>query len=121
MFVNGAYVFYVPPESNGNVTDSFAFTVSDTFGGTAHGTVVLTVPRAPLAGAAISPELSNGVVRLKFSGVPGQVYLVQRATNMVEPVYWETLASLVADAYGRFAYNDTNPPPNAAFYRAAAP
>ncbi len=119
--VSGAFIYYTPPATNGNVTDSFTYTVSDEFYDTTEGMVVLTVPALPPAGQPISIEPTNGVVHLRFSGIPGQLYLIQRATNMIEPVYWVTLTNIVADRYGRFEYTDTTPPPGAAFYRAVAP
>jgi hypothetical protein len=119
--LNGTFIYYTPPATNGNVTDSFTYTVCDIFDEGVEGMVVLTVPALPPAGATISAQPTNGVVHVQFSGIPGQLYAVQRATNMIEPVYWVTLTNIVADAYGRFEYYDTNPPPGAAFYRAAVP
>lgn len=121
VIVSSTFIYYTPPATNGNVTDSFTYTVSDEFYATADGMVVLTVPESPPTGQVISIEPTNGIVQITFSGIPGQLYLIQRATNMIEPVYWVTLTNIVADPYGRFGYTDTAPPPGAAFYRAVAP
>lgn len=119
--VNGKFIYYTPPATNGNMTDSFTYTVCDIFDDGVEGMVLLTVPAQPPAGAIISAQPTNGVVHIQFSGIPGQLYAIQRATNMIEPVYWLTLTNIVADAYGRFEYHDTSPPAGAAFYRAVVP
>ena len=57
--------------------------------------------------------------RLRFAGIPGRSYDVQRAPAVDGP--WTTLATLVAPLHGIIEHLDANPPPGAAFYRTVAP
>ena len=58
-------------------------------------------------------------LRLRFTGVPGSNYNIERAPSPTGP--WSTLANPTAPFDGLIEYIDTNPPTGAAFYRTAQP
>lgn len=116
----GGFIFYSPAATGGNLDDSFAYTVTDTGGATGQGTITLSVPAVSGARAAIGNVVSSGAIQLQFDGIPGFSYAIQRASpNPGGP--WATLATVTADLYGRFFYDDASPPAGAVFYRAVSP
>ena len=67
----------------------------------------------------VSIELVPTGVRLRFTGVPGRSYTIERAPAVTGP--WSTLATPTAPPGGLIEYVDTNPPAGAAFYRLRSP
>ncbi len=59
------------------------------------------------------------VPRLRFTGVPGCTYDVQRAPTVTGP--WTTISSIIAPASGLIEYADASAPPGQSFYRAVLP
>lgn len=112
-------VNYMPP--GGFVgADSFTYTLSDGFGGTALGLVNVKV--ANLAYEllrVVSVNVSAGGVTMVFVGLPGEQYQMQ--TNDFLTVPWTNLGALIiADPSGNFEYLDTRTPqPPQRFYRPA--
>ena len=88
------------------------------------GTVTVTVGTSPTAGDAVTtnpPKFTlqeNGAITLKFLGIPGRIYQIQRSTDMSE---WATIASVTANGTGAITFTDDNPPQPNAFYRLALP
>jgi hypothetical protein len=118
--IASGFIFYSPAPTDGDIDDSFTYTVTDACGANGQGTINLTVPAVSGARAAIRSFPSGRTIQLQFDGVPGFSYAVQRASpDPGGP--WVTLATVTADQYGRFFYDDTSPPPGAAFYRAISP
>ncbi len=122
---NAGHIFYVPPSASGNVTDSFNYTVMDTFGAVSSGMVVVTIapdsnePSVNLTGLTTLP---NGSAQIGFAGIPGRSYLIQATTNLVPPITWTTLSTNVAGTNGLFQYIDLDATNfNARFYRTAQP
>ena len=124
---NATHIFYSNPN---NVEDEFSYTVRDVgpvyrAGDTVRtgtGTIRITV-RAP-AGTnfnAVAISFTNGVVGLRFAGIPGYSYAVQRTTDLTPPVAWATLHTTNAPPPGLFDFIDETPPAGAAFYRTAQP
>jgi len=113
---NATYVLYSPARGN-NVTDRFAYTVSDGTT-TASGTIVVSMQGDPggLTANLVSLTFQDGKPTVTFSGIPGYAYVVQRATDVNGT--WTDLTTLVASAQGLFQYTDNNPPQGSAFYRA---
>ena len=112
-------VTYSPPAAFTGL-DQFSYTISDGRGGSATAQVVVLVVSGSLPGAnqvSLTPVGSG--YRLRFAGIPGRSYDVQRAPAVDGP--WATLATLVAPLHGIIEYLDANPPPGAAFYRTVAP
>ena len=54
-------------------------------------------------------------VRLRFTGVPGRSYDIERAPAVTGP--WSTINNQTAPASGFLEYLDADPPAAAAFYR----
>jgi hypothetical protein len=110
---NATYIFY---RLAADVSDSFPYIVSN---GTETATNTITVSVVPISGSfAKSLIVTNGTVTVKFFGIPGLLYDVQRTTSMAEPVVWVTLTQspLAPGADGSFSYTDTSAPLGAAFY-----
>jgi hypothetical protein len=101
---------YTPP-LNFTGTDSFSVTVSDGLL-TTPGTVSIMVDNGPSGNGTtlLSITPAGPDVQLKFVGVPGAHYLVQRSETLFPPVIWTTLATVTADVSGYASYLDTSPP-----------
>jgi hypothetical protein len=102
-------------------TDRFSYTIGDGRGGTATAQVEVLVASGNLPSAnKVSLELlAGGSVRVRFAGIPGHNYLVQRATDVEGP--WTTAATLTAPLHGLIEYVDASPPQPTAFYRTTVP
>ncbi len=131
MSTNGAtimsdsnYVHYLPPATNADVTDAFSYTVTDNFGATNQGTVVITVffPNGPSVNITSIVTLGNGTSLISFAGIPNRTYLIQATTNVTPTILWTTLSTNTAGTNGLFQYNDldsTNFPTR--YYRTSTP
>lgn len=114
----GGSVTYTPlPGFTG--VDRFFYTVIDGHGGLATAAVEVLVVYGSLPGPnRVSLTPTAGGFLLRFAGVAGTSYQVQRSTNLVD---WETLTTRVAPLHGILEYEDTAPPQPAAFYRTKTP
>ena len=80
---------------------------------------------AYLARAIINPPVltlernASGTNFIRFSGVPGTAYHLQRAPGLAGP--WPNIATNIAPAQGRIEVGDSSPPQNQAFYRVVEP
>jgi len=120
----GGYIQYSPANNSTNL-DYFTYTVTDGLGGTATGTIfVSVVPATGKNSGAIT--VSTGVAKLPtvtFAGIPGYMYVVQRATNLTPPIAWVNISTNTAPASGLMTNTDgfaglSIPPyPTSAFYR----
>jgi Invasin, domain 3/Bacterial Ig-like domain (group 3) len=124
VFIDGHYVIYQPPATNGNVMDAFNYTVSDSFGATNTGLVVITILGSPTAQSMniTGITMTNGNTLIKFAGIPGYHYYVQASTNLPPTATWVTIGTNTAGANGLFQFLDTqasNYP--ARYYRTASP
>jgi autotransporter-associated beta strand protein len=123
---NGTYIFY---SSTNNLTEAIAFTVRDVRSYRAGDTVrtatayLYITAEAPAGtnGNAVDISFTNGVVGMRFAGIPGYAYEIQRATNLTPPVAWTTLHSTNAPTEGLFDFIDLTPPVGSAYYRTAQP
>jgi len=113
---NSSLMLYVNTNS---VNDQFNYTVSDGFGGTATGTIVINYYPFPVVGQNASVTISGGTTALSFLGIPNFRYGIERSTNMTD---WAVILITNAPANGAFHYTDnfsdlgTNVPATA-FYR----
>jgi hypothetical protein len=103
---NSTYIFYTPNGVTG--TDSFTYTVSDGNGGTDTATVTINV--VPQGGIAKTITVTGTQsVSVKFYGIPGIQYDVQKSTDLGDPNGWQTLnlTPISPEADGSFGINDT--------------
>jgi hypothetical protein len=77
----GSVMLYTPGASDAN--DSFTYTVSDGRGGVASGTLDVQIDPASVIGQT-SPrlEVQGGQISVKFYGVPGCTYVVERSLDL---------------------------------------
>ena len=118
---NGTSLTYTPPTTPANFTgaDAFSYTISDGRGGSATGTVNVTVTPGDQALRTVSITMSGGAITVVFAGIPGDAYQVQTQDTMNGP--WANAGlPLPADAQGQVMFGDPSPP-SSRFYRAIAP
>lgn len=110
---------YAPPVGFTGL-DQFSYTVKDGHGGSATAVVEVLVVSGtiPAPNQVSLAPVGNGY-RVRFAGIPGRAYEVQRASSLSGP--WSTLAPITAPLHGILEYLDPNPPPGMAFYRTVAP
>ena len=100
--------------------DLFTYVVSFS-GGTVTGSVQVLVVSGDLPSEnTVSLTVQPTGIRLRFAGVPGHAYDIQRATMLV-PANWTTLATITAPLHGIIEYEDADPLMPTVFYRTAAP
>jgi hypothetical protein len=115
-------ILFIPAAGVSGV-DTFPVTLTDARGAATTGTVTMTVGHSPTGGGITSnpPKLTlltGGSVGLRFQGIPGQSYLIQRSPDMA---VWTTLTTTTANADGTLTYTDESPPQPNGFYRLALP
>ena len=108
-------VIYTPPAGFHGV-DAFTYTISDGKGGTATANVVVYVVDGALPGQnQVALIIVPGGVLVRFAGIPGRNYVLQRAGMVAGP--WGTLTPLTAPIHGIMEYFDAAPLPVMGFYR----
>jgi len=114
-------VSYTPPADYVG-TDSFAYTVSDSWQGMATGLVQVTVGFGSQSGALGQlTRTAGGSMSLSALGYPGYLYAVQATTNLSDPSSWTTIGTARASALGKINFNDgSNTNGALRFYRIAA-
>jgi hypothetical protein len=119
--LDGGWVFYTPPAGFTNA-DSFTYTVTDGYGGSATGTVTVAILVNNTQSENLTvANLGNGSTFIDFSGIAGRSYMIQSSSNLQTP-NWQLLGTATADWSGRFSFTDgppTNSPPR--FYRSTYP
>lgn len=68
----------------------------------------------------VSLTPTAGRYLLRFAGIPGHSYEIQRAPTRV-PANRSTLGTFVTPLHGIIEYEDINPPQPTAFYRTTTP
>ena len=115
---NATYVQYTGALTN---NDSFQYTISDGYGGTATALVSITATNTASAPSG-SISVNNGPVTTVFFGITGDSYVVQRNTNLTTGV-WVPISTNTVPASGAITnvdgFGDLNAPPypSAAYYR----
>ena len=120
---SSGFVFYTPRGTNGNVTDAFTYTVTDSFGGTNSALVTITLLNTNSAPSVNITGLlmNNRLPTISFAGIPGRSYLIQAATNLGQPD-WTTIATNTAGTNGLFQYTDAQATNfSNRYYRTATP
>jgi hypothetical protein len=115
IYTNATCIIYSPGEGNNNA-DAFTYTVRDGRGGSAVGTIRVAVV-APAAGQVANITASGGEITLKFAGIPGFGYAVQRATDAGFTQNLTTLLATNTPPTGVFTVRDPSPPHPAGYYR----
>jgi hypothetical protein len=117
--LGGGKVTYTPlPAFVG--TDRFSYTISDGRGGTATAAVEVLVVSGSLPSlnqVSLIPTPNGFLIR--FAGIPGDTYRIQRAPSVTGP--WTTITTQTAPLHGIIQYEDVNPPLGTGFYRTVAP
>ncbi len=101
----GEWLFYSPPGGFINI-DSFTYTISDTRGAAATGTV--TVKLKGQDGAALNLvilNLGDGSYLLRFNGIPNRLTIIEYSDSL-NPLNWQPLATGISDSAGQFEYTD---------------
>ena len=111
-------ILYTPPAAFSG-SDTFSVTISDAYGATVSGTVMVSVgPNPTSGGQGVNPPqitmLGNGDAEIGSQGIPGRTYLVQRSTNLS---FWATIGTITAASNGAVSFIDPSPPQPSAFYR----
>ena len=125
VFLDGGFLTYTPPAGFIGL-DSFTYAISDGLGGTATGTVNVTVTGSDGASLnLISMVRTADGFLVGFAGIPGDTYLIQFTNSLTPPITWTTLTPpgpIQAGPNGLFQHEDKpNPIPPQRFYRAAIP
>jgi hypothetical protein len=114
---SSSMIIYVPP-TNYIGSDSFTYTVSDSLGATATGTVVVTVKPVNVILGGGEPQ-PDGNFKMTGRAAPNHIYLIEGSTDLA---HWTALSTNVADANGLVQFvdlNATNYPFR--FYRTSTP
>ena len=99
--------------------DRYSYTISDGRGGMATADVEILVLSGNLPSqnqVSLTPTANGFLIR--FAGIPGYGYHVQRAASVTGP--WTTISTQPAPLHGIIEFEDMNPPPGSAFYRTVA-
>ncbi|MCI0537665.1 MAG: tandem-95 repeat protein [Verrucomicrobiales bacterium] len=118
--LNGIWLIYEPP--NGfNAADSFTYNISDGNGGTATGTVNVTVaPDSNGQTKNIISITSSGADRIvRVAGIAGRSYRIETTSDLTPPITWtpHPAGPQTAGANGVVELTDVAPP-SPRFYRA---
>jgi hypothetical protein len=118
VFTNSVFILFAPTN---NQPESFSYVVRDLHNyrpgdsiRTATNYVTVSVTNAVSSAQGIDPSSGQGV-QVRFAGVPGYAYDVERADNPAGP--WIALATTNAPPGGVWLFLDPNPPQPTAFYR----
>jgi hypothetical protein len=117
IILDGSWVIYNAP-AGFNSADAFTYSLNDGFGGSATGTVSVTVVMADNSSSqnTISMTTDGADVIVRFAGIPEREYTVQYTTDLVTPS-WITLGSRSAGSNGVFEFRDVAPGDPERFYR----
>jgi hypothetical protein len=104
------------------VTNSFTYTVSDNWGGTATKTITVWVsPQGEGFNQIGSPVLTNGLLRLTYAGIPSYPYALDTTSNLnAMPVQWTPVVTNNADSHGMVLFEIT-PVGDGAYFRTRSP
>jgi autotransporter-associated beta strand protein len=112
------------PVTNFVGMDLFSFVVSDPYGASATGTVLVTVSLAsvPPPYVVVPPtyDSGSGTFQATFTGLPNHTYTIQTAPSPTGP--WSFLKTVTTGPDGLIVVTDSDlPPPPAQYYRVAYP
>jgi hypothetical protein len=118
VITNDAYIGYT---NSPNVNDQFTYSISDGQGGTNIGIVNIVIVTNVTGQSSITSIMSGNPTTLTAYGIPGYIYITQRATNLVSAV-WVNIATNTAATNGVISVTDNfsdlgNQQPANAYYR----
>ena len=115
VLISGDYILFAPAGNTNSILD---YTVGDsaTPRATASSTITVTITNAFSSVNNISNNVASGTVTIKFAGIPGYAYAVERSHDLSN---WETVQTTNAPSAGVWMFTDgPDPaPPNPSFYR----
>jgi len=119
LLTNNVLIVY---RSSTSVNDQITYGISDGHGGTNQGFINLAVTPFVTGQTTGAVSVSGRSVTTKFFGIPGYVYEVQRATNLVTGVNWVNISTNTIGAGGQFMITDDFSDlggivPSSAYYR----
>jgi hypothetical protein len=116
---NSTNITYTPA-ANYMGADAFTYTISDSRGGVATATVTVQVySQDALTPNIVSLTKVGSTATIRFAGIPGFTYHMERTTSLTAPVSWTDLGTIVVPANGIADYVDSAAPAGSAFYRTA--
>jgi hypothetical protein len=96
---------YTAPGSGSS--DTITYTVSDGFGGTANGTITVSLTSANAGSLNVISQTLNGInPQLTFAGVANVVYAVDHATGVSGP-WTEVTQFTFPSGVGTYVFTDT--------------
>jgi len=110
--------------------DRFTYTVSDGRGGTAQGTVVVTVDSTNnlSANVVFGPVIEGMEFVVRFAGYPGEEYTIESADTLTSPVPWQKKVNKIAPTdntagfgIGVFEFRENKGAATQRFYRTVHP
>lgn len=105
---DGDWIYYTPA-ARLVLVDAFNYTIADSRGATAQGTVLVTVRNDELPSQnLILTDRGDGSYLIRFDGIPGFTYRIEWNSNVDDP-QWQALGSATANAFGVFQFIDTPP------------
>ncbi len=114
--LSGPNINYTPGV-NFTGSESFSYTLGDNQGGSATGTVNVTVvPSGETFNRVAINSLPGGNVQLIYAGIPDYNYALDWTHSLTPPVTWIPLATNQADNIGTLTFTNT-PSGGADFYR----
>jgi|GEM_PF-3232387 len=119
--VSGGSISYIAPTSG--ASDTITYTISDGFGGTANGTIAVTLlsTNAGSLNLVGAPVFADNQFSVTFAGIPAFTYAVEQSTNSPTGP-WSFYTNLTAGPNGLFSLVVTNDPPAAMrFFRTVTP
>ncbi|MEY3275600.1 MAG: hypothetical protein RL153_866 [Verrucomicrobiota bacterium] len=117
--ISGQDLVYQAPTSNDTRGDTVSYVVSDGIS-TASGTLTVTYSD-PTGGQAASISVVGGSVSVRFAGIPGVSYRVQRADDVGFTSNPSVSAPFSMPASGVYLYSDPAPPASSAYYQLVGP
>ena len=116
----GGNITYTPV-TNFVGADQISYTLTDSRGGSSTGNIFVTVVGPPMF-TSFNLTSGSSAFSLAGSGVSGQTYVLQIATNLAPPVAWISGLTNIAGTNGIFNFTDTQVTSfNQRFYRVMKP
>jgi hypothetical protein len=113
----GGFIFY-----GGNLAanDSFTYTVTSVNGGCTSASGTVSITAVTVGGIAQNISYNAGGVTVRFAGIPGYSYEIQRSATSDFASY-TVLLTTNAPAGGLFSFTDSSPLNPNGFYRTLHP